>query len=591
MLDLRVRTSYNVTTWIENGAAGGTRTHNLLITNQGLDQLSYGGAGWHEALHMPKITHKLVPGKQSFRVTFRHPLEGNAPKSYGLGADEIVATMICKDVEALLGDQELLQDPEKHRVRLATAYEVRAVEIVFGQRATNLLADSPKPGVLDPEEEENLRGKVLTKVLYDEKSINRSLTYENSRGQKETLISPDAKGDLDYALEELQGITPKAVRRLQEDLSKALKRIQELDSQNKAMRAELIELRKKANVSVTATIAEAIRGPATSGGRRRKDWNNESPLAFEQFYKTGHEESQFRRVGTGLWKFVAQLRHKGETMVGAVTASDIDSWLTTVRKADGSEMHPRTRRVLRTTLSVFFRWASKRYAMGTNPMRDADPIRGTAIEDIKAIRKLGEIKALLVALEPWPYWQAWAAFAILAGPRFSEQSRLKVTDVFIGEGYVRLTARKTGRQRNVSIEKSILAPILKKHLQRRQKEGTGSGLVFPTLTGPGIIERKKSAPDTWSHNRCWHYYWKDLVTKITGVAEADLESAIKEGRVAAFWSYGPREWRHTFGTVLGMCGWGALEISRAMGNSPVVADRHYVAVASKGAKSRWPMRW
>lgn len=547
-------------------------------------------AGAHEDL-MPKIIPKLVPGKQSFRVSFRHPLEGGATKSYGLGADEIVATMICKDVESLFGDQEILQDPEKHRVRLATAYEARAVKIVFGQRADALLASTPKPGVLDQDEEKDLRGKVLLKEIYDEKSINRSMTWINERGQTETLLDPSSKDTMDYALEELRASTPKAMRRIQEELSKALKQIKDLDSQNKAMRAELIDLRKKANVTVTVSIAEAIRGPATSGGRRRKDWNNEDPLAFEQYYKTGHEERQFRWVGSVLWKFVASLRHKSETMVGAVTAADIDAWLTTVRKADGSEFNPRSRRGLKNSLSVFFRWATKRYAMGTNPMRDADPIRGIASEDIKAIRQLKEIKAFLAALEKWPYWHAWASFAILAGPRFTEQARLKISDVFIYEGYVRLTAKKTGRQRNVPLEKSILVPILKKHLLLRQKEGGGSGLVFPTLTGPGFIERKKAPPDTWSHNRCWHNYWTDVVAEIIGVPKEDIDKAIKAGTVPEYWSYGPREWRHTFGTVLGMCGWGALEISRAMGNSPMVADRHYVAAASKGAKSRWPLRW
>ncbi|MCZ7648216.1 MAG: site-specific integrase [Planctomycetota bacterium] len=394
-----------------------------------------------------------------------------------------------------------------------------------------------------------------------------------------------------YVLEELQKITPKGIRRLQEDLSNALKRIQDLDSQNKAMRAELIELRKKANVTVTATIAEAIRGPATSKGRRRKDWLNEEPQGFEQFYRAGRSESHYRWVGKVLWNFTSALRRKGETPVGSVSAAEIDKWLATTRKADGAEHNPLTRRAYKNALSVFFRWASKAFGMGTNPMRDVDPVRGVVFENIVAIRQVSDLASLLKALEPWPYWQAWLAVATLAGPRYSEQARLKVSDVLLQEGHLRIRATKTGKQRMVPIEQSILDPILKQHLARRRRESSGGEFLFPALTGPGVHERKKSEPHRWSHNRCWHTYWSAAIAKAAELKNMTLAEAIKKKKLPEYWGYGPREWRHTFGTLLGLSGWNALEIARVMGNSPMVADQHYVAVSSKGKGSRLKLKW
>ncbi|MCZ7648215.1 MAG: hypothetical protein M5U26_23645 [Planctomycetota bacterium] len=132
---------------------------------------------------MLKITPKPVVGKSSFRVTFRHPLEGNKPKTFGLGTDEIVASMVCKDVEAIANDAELLHNPEKHRVRLATSYEARAVEIVFGKRAVALLADAVKPGVLDVEEEKDLSGSGSGEGALRRKELRSSFCQDGSHGE------------------------------------------------------------------------------------------------------------------------------------------------------------------------------------------------------------------------------------------------------------------------------------------------------------------------------------------------------------------------------------------------------------------------
>ena len=191
---------------------------------------------------------------------------------------------------------------------------------------------------------------------------------------------------------------------------------------------------------------------------------------------------------------------------------------------------------------------------------------------------------------------------------------LKISDVFLDEGYLRVARRldghtsKTGKERNVSIEQTILAPIFKEFIEARLKqqkkekatEAEKSVYVFSTLTRAPKRQRVKSLSGTWSNNRVWQTAYNEArktVLKIETTTnrqdkteyEHELKKALSQH--AYYWSYGPDEFRHTFGTALAMSGFNKLEICKQMGNSEEVADHHYIAQVSTGKKSRWPLEF
>jgi hypothetical protein len=128
-----------------------------------------------------------------------------------------------------------------------------------------------------------------------------------------------------------------------------------------------------------------------------------------------------------------------------------------------------------------------------------------------------------------------------------------------------------------------LIPILQRHLQRRKYEQESGDTVaqkspwlFPSVVSEGTIKREKSLPGQWSDNRTFLRNWQ----KVAAVAK---EQAKADG---VFWTYGPAEFRHCYGTILGMCGFSGLEISRWMENSPDVALRHYCGMVGKDIGKR-----
>ena len=193
-------------------------------------------------------------------------------------------------------------------------------------------------------------------------------------------------------------------------------------------------------------------------------------------------------------------------LVGDVTSAQVNNWVSGSRRqgADGKPsnepLRPPTKAKCKRYLSVFLTWCYKTFDLSGNPMAKALPVPGEARhpENIIAIRRFTELKALLNGLRHWPYWQAWVAAAVLEGPRWAEEAWLKVGDVYFDSGYMRVTARtsgrrvegtKTGRERNVPLERTLLAPILKKHIASLP---AGCVWLFPRIsreTGEVTTER------------------------------------------------------------------------------------------------------
>ena len=78
------------------------------------------------------------------------------------------------------------------------------------------------------------------------------------------------------------------------------------------------------------------------------------------------------------------------------------------------------------------------------------------------------------------------------------------------------------------------------------------------------------------------FHFRDWVAKDLAAAKIETPDAL--GRHVDIHAL-----RHTYGTLLGQCGWSSLEISRTMGNSPTIAERHYISVTDPG--KRWPFRF
>jgi hypothetical protein len=70
-----------------------------------------------------------MPGRPGWRVTFRNPVLRRV-RTVGLDTrDEMDARGVCRDIEGLLSDPSLWQEPNSPRLR---AYDPRAVRAVFG---------------------------------------------------------------------------------------------------------------------------------------------------------------------------------------------------------------------------------------------------------------------------------------------------------------------------------------------------------------------------------------------------------------------------------------------------------------------------
>ncbi len=342
-------------------------------------------------------------------------------------------------------------------------------------------------------------------------------------------------------------------------------RVQQLMHDNELLRRENTDLRRAANKHVTVTLEEAF-----------EQW--------KKYYPNGrnpHTVTEAKSAVGSFRDFVSP-----GILLSMIKAGNIDEWLSSYKNAvTGGDVSPVTKRRVRAYVSTFFSWAVRNYDLAENPLHKTGHIPGLARnpENIKAIRRPEELKLLIESLKCHTYWQAYVALGCLAGPRFSEQIHLRVKDVYLDNGYIRIASRssgrkvtgtKTGRERNIPIETTTLAPILKKYLASHDR-------VHEWLFPQTVEELKRTAtpPGQWSGT-----------TRFLDSLRPILEKARKSVKgTGDFWEYGPAEYRHCFGTALGHSGFSGYEISSLMGNSEDVAKRHYVAAFSGG--KRWPFKW
>ncbi len=660
------------------------------------------------------ISAYQATGRPGFVVNFPHPLSGQRV-SRSLGTrDELEARKIAWDLERLANTPDLWKLAPEDPAFIT--FDERSLSIFLGR----------KPQRTDP-------------------------THTLTPKLKEAIDALAAAGFLKHVVK-IEESSPALAdeRRLRVD---AEQRAAKLEREKASLVSQLERFQRAHNHHVKATLGEA-------------------QLRFEKNYAVDHAPSTIRHVHSALQSFVQTLGPAQN--VARVRAREIEEWLLNYKGGANSDedVSMITRARLKAYVRIFWKWAVREYDLSENPMDRCGTLAGgsRAPEHILAVRRLDELNALLEGLRPWPYWRAWVAVAVFAGPRWAEQQWLKVDDVYLKEGYLRITARtsgpkrvgtKTGRERNVPIERTTLLPILKDYLNTRE---SNYPWLFPSLLDHSVV-RKKTLMGLWSGSSAFLDSWNIVQTAaaleqqdahirthaidtlfkenparaqvvalnaslLHAAQDADPQStakvlvilartgdedaeklfdryahshpesitsdwlkllcstrqpalkpfvehlyrrlpawAIKDrmfmgmiqdlqcdvpqlekmrraaraaqstgtsGRAAAaggaldtavelngnepnckttqpdqsesleqagqrapkeqygagaYWTFGPSEWRHTFGTILGMCGYSGVEIARMMGNSPAIADRHYISIASEDTGQRWPFRW
>jgi integrase len=542
----------------------------------------------------------LNPIKQStggYIVRFRHPLQQSRVVNLGLATtDEQHAQSICRDALLLFKNPQILQAPTAENVH---GYDAKAVEIVFGKERAKELLDST-----------HLLKRAITAEDAIEVSKMVNLHQEFVNILKTSGAQDAANFEKEGLAKLLEEFTPKNYALMLDLCQRQADTIKLQDDKIAWLESELQKISKKTNVQVKATVSEAFE-------------------IFKKQYVKDVGTQTFNENRRYIESFIESLSEKGSSRIALIDNGNVDHWILALKGEDGADLKPRTVRNRRNAVSKFFTWCRSKYRLSENPVDACLPIQGIArsLTEIRAIDRLSDLKALFKALETESYWQTWVMVACLAGPRFSEQCKLKISDVYFDEDgdYLRIVGKKTGRVRKVGIEKTLLKPVLKSYYENRLKEqketnatdAQKSEYLFPTLVQNKNLTRTKTDVGPWSHNSSFSYNLSKLITRV-GSAQAkqaaqkyidDRQEMRRKAKsekwdaqkrkankvpmweTSDFWSYGSAEWRHTFGTALAHTGFTSLEISRFMGNSPTVADRHYIKSASHGTDKRWDLQW
>ena len=415
--------------------------------------------------------------------------------------------------------------------------------------------------------------------------------FEIFYGRKPPRTAPKAA---DVLFDELKRSSKTARERL-ETLEASELREKELAAEVEDLRRQVARLLRQQNLHVKVKIGEAV-------------------AAWKDQYPAGHAPKTVSEAFRALDLFVASLPKGEKARLGTIRAGDISSWVASLRQGeapDAPPLAPKTKKKLRSYVSGFWTWAFEKYDLTENPIAKAGKVAGVArtAENIKAIRREADLHELLHYLGDWPYWRAFVATACLAGPRWGDLKRLKIDEVIIGGGYIRVSAQKVGSQRNVPIEKSTLLPILRDWIVHRQAERAGnispdtplfdgsefskadrkaideglrSPFLFPSMLKRPRIQRKKTSRGEWSDSSNFLNAWGRIKKKARAQARAEGKGS------GAFWNFGPREWRHCAGTAMGHSGCSSLMIAQWLVTSEKMCREHYVAPVTAG---RWSFDW
>jgi integrase len=516
-----------------------------------------------------KITPKPLPGQPGFKCTFRHP-DTKKVSSYGLATqDQTEAEAVCNDIVLLFAHTPRI--PKGSPALLA--YKPRAVEVVYGKDASGEVLKLKEKAVLKPEEIGTLSARIIA------------------------AMTRTAKGKQQHTLDQiLKEYESQRYKELNKQFEEAETRLKVLEPKAAEQENYIAELRREYNVHVSITVDAAC-----------KLWQQTDD--FKALATKTRKEVMYAVEG-----FIKSLPDSKKFKLAELRANHITDWLNKLKKKDGkTDLSVVTKAKMKRYLSVFIGAAYSDHDLSENPMDKTKPIKGAALgrEEITAITQIDQFTEMLDAVKAVDsYWHTLLATAVLAGPRYAELCWMKIEHVNLEGNYIRIATRegiagetrgtKTGKERSIPIETTILRELLENHVARRLKEQNKKGAnealqspyLFPSTIGGNLFKPRTLTPKgVWSDNGIFLDEWRAVRDNARAKLLAQYKSPKKKAEISSrkYWDFGPREWRHCAGTAMGHAGNDTGRVAAWLGNSEDVCRRHYKRPSTTGML--WPFKW
>ncbi len=367
----------------------------------------------------------------------------------GLGTDQAFAEQVCTEITDLSNDKRYwnLNPKNPQDAVILAAFQKRSLEIFYD---CELDDQDPAPDNLDYID-------ALNDVFKGSESLSElqalATTTLSAEELKQFDPSPESISAQDNRRVSASTILS-TLRTALEDRKELQSRLKFIEPAYSRQNEEIEEYRREKNKHVKVTVGEAVEAFKSDRAKKKR-----SDMTRQQ-------------INASLESFVASLLQKEKSLLGQIRSSEIDAWLNGLvrvrekRENKGAPLSFNSKRDKFADLRVFFNWAKRKYEMYENPIENVIALDDQEREQktIVAIRRFEDLKSFIQAWEKIPYFQAWVAVGCLAGLRYSEQAHLRMKDVFLEDGYLRVAKRedghtsKTGKERNVAIEQTIPSP-------------------------------------------------------------------------------------------------------------------------------------
>jgi len=289
------------------------------------------------------------------------------------------------------------------------------------------------------------------------------------------------------------------------------------------------------------------------------------------------------RGGTDFYHMVTRRprKHLGERPLAEITPQVLDQYLAARReertkerfrtveevrvKVGGGErkISESTLRKELIALGTVFKWAKKRGLVTENPLAEYDKPKEPSDRSI-AILSPEQEKVLMATCPPWV--RDAVEWALYSGMRRGEVLKLRWRDVDQKRGVVHTGSKTQRAARTVPFNVSAkLLAVLERRRQQIEQDWDEAGRVVPM---PELVFCERDGRPL-------------NVDVLNGLVEAAARAAGIEKQRGVMWN----RFRHTWATRLAATGKVSIfEISKWMGNSVNVCERHYAAYLPESAQ-------
>ena len=255
-----------------------------------------------------------------------------------------------------------------------------------------------------------------------------------------------------------------------------------------------------------ATLTEAARFFMEERARKAKDVPTVSALVADYLRDAESHNLRERTIGDLRHRMNRIVERFGGTRVDEVNTTDVREWLTELTKRDGTPVSANTRKHYRFAIRGLFGMAVEKEYIESNPADITARRRGNGNNEAEpGILTVEQARKLLnKASEDAPEALPGIALGLFAGTRTAEILRLDWSDVDLGAGIVKISARvaKKRAARNTDI-----LPCLMKWLAPYRKT---EGALWPhsqakwTKTLADLA--RNAGIEQWPHNALRHSF-------------------------------------------------------------------------------------